>query len=106
MIMRLWLDELARLPEYSTTMPTSVCAWKTWKARTWQQGDVVSPTGPFVVRQYGESFFRDGKARCRNLQFEVVLLQGPRRGNEALRFKTACTRADDAWEFPSHGAYG
>jgi hypothetical protein len=91
-VMRVWLDELERLPEYSYSIPTGKCAGKTWKS-AWD----VSELG-WRICQYGFPA-KDTLMICR---FHVVLLQGPRRGNERLRFKTECTKEEVAtWrKFP------
>lgn len=82
---RIWKDELERLSEYSTSVPTGACTGKTWKRRK----SVV--TDEWFVCQCGTRY-ADGTIGVH--YFDVVLLQGPRRGNEPLRFKTQCTREE------------
>jgi hypothetical protein len=79
--MRIWLDELDRLDDYSHSFPTGQCRWKTWKRRKFP--DMLE----WAICQYGES--RNGYIKIH--YFNVVLLQGPRRANEPMRFKTECT---------------
>ena len=82
-VMRVWLDELDRLPEYSHSIPTGQCRWKAWKAKDCK-------TGEFFIRQYGDTYLLNGKEYIKIHAFEIVLLQGPRKGNERLRFKVSC----------------
>lgn len=72
-VLRIWLDELERLPEYSATNPTGVRHRKAWKMRG--RGD------RWWVRMYWEI-----GGRFYILTFWVELLQGPRRPNERSRF--------------------
>lgn len=65
--MRVWLDELERLPEYSFSNPTGVHPGKTWKRKV--------RAGEWVIMLYCE--------RQHIHAFKVVLRQGPRQGNAA-----------------------
>jgi hypothetical protein len=83
---RIWLDEFERLPEYSVTIPTGVCPGKTWRKREPYATETAETV--WWIGQYVE--VPSDLRVCAIRWFEVVLLQGPRRGNEPLRFKTRC----------------
>lgn len=84
---RIWMDELERIPEYSSSYPTGVCPGKTWKRRSEGSEDC-----PFIIGQY--VLMKSGSAIVRKCWFRVKLLQGPRLGNDTLRFKIRCTKED------------
>jgi len=78
--MRVWLDELERLPEYSHSNPTGTCPGKTWKRKY--------ADGTWVIMQYGAIHGN----WIDTFRFEVVLRQGPRRNREEpLPFKISCS---------------
>lgn len=76
-VIRIWADELERLPEYSLTYPTGVCNGKTWKIR--------GHKGEWSVGQY-----REINGVMWVMFFRVVLLSGPRRVDERFRFRMSC----------------
>ena len=85
---RIWLDELERLPEYSSSKPSGVCPFKSWKRRVRKPGGGLA----WIVGMYTpiQGITHELYTRW----FDVVLLQGPRREGDPLRLKTACTRAE------------
>lgn len=69
-VIRIWLDEFLR-----RNLNFGSSAEPDWRIRGYQR--VQDKPGYFYTRW-----------------FEVELLQGPRRGNEKLRFKTDCSRTE------------
>ena len=92
-VIRLWADELERLPQYQFTRPTGICHGKTWKRRV---QDVVKEGEPveWLICQYWEVM-----GTTFTFVHEVELYQGPRWGCEPLRFKIACEGLSG---FPTH----
>lgn len=86
--LRIWLDELEQLPEYSTTNPTGVRHRKAWKARG--RGDRWWVCMYWVIG-----------GRCYTFTFRADLLHGPRRPGERSRFPSVYSWSELA-EFP-HG---
>lgn len=89
--MRIWLDELDRLPEYSTSLPTGTYPGKQWRAKRasgWFIGMYGEPTDPKTIPIHW---------------FEVVLLQGPRKRNERSRLNPDGRRPPGWNTFPRHG---
>lgn len=82
-VIRIWKDEFDRLPDYSRSNPTGVCDFKTWK-----RGHPDYPDS-WIICQY-QPLYSDPTC-VRVMVFDIVFLQGPRRGNERLRFKIECT---------------
>ena len=89
---RLWLDELERLPEYSRSKPSGVCPFKAWRRRERTASGEVWLVGMYVPIQ-------DTTSELYTMYFDVQLLEGPRRDGEPLRLKVQCTRG----ELRSHG---
>lgn len=86
--MRLWLPDLMRLPEYSTTLPTGMCDGKTWRCAARFILDGVHDSG-WVVFQYHDLPGRPHLIGIRG--FHVTLRQGPLRGDERPQlFKVSC----------------
>ena len=101
---RIWWDELTRLPEYNLSVPGGVCHGKTWR-RTCQS---IGGVGWWVCQYWDTYYNRDGKDFKREnlITYEVELLQGPRRQIEPMRFTVDCS---EIWKrerkrqmFPDH----
>jgi len=76
--MRLWLDELSALPEYSTSLPTGACQHKCWKRKHDGEWIVGCYDRPLMYGAFPVVWFR------------VVLLQGPRQPGTRSRLRTSC----------------
>jgi hypothetical protein len=72
---RVWLDELLRLPEYSTSIPTGVYPGKQWRAKLMGEDN-------WWIGMFGDSRSDGTTLICWH---KVVLLHGPRRGDERSR---------------------
>lgn len=76
--MRLWLDELNALPEYSYTLPTGACLHRCWKRAL---------AGAWIVGCYSRQLSQGGFEIS---WFRVVLLQGPRQPGTRSRLRISC----------------
>jgi hypothetical protein len=90
---RVWLDELMGLPEYSCSLPTGTYPGKQWRCAApcesgWYIGTYGEPTDPQTIPIFWH---------------EVVLLQGPRRRNERSRLNPNGRRGSIPSHFPQHG---
>lgn len=93
-VMRIWLDELERLPEYSCSKPSGECPGKTWRRNTLAYAGLPGPTRfeHWLIGQYAA--VQGAPDEIYTFWFRVDLLQGPRRRNEELRFKVECASGE------------
>ncbi len=103
--MRLWLYELEALPEYSCTLPTGVCSYKTWKRWAPYYTDRWSAEGSWLIGQYVPMH-----GKMWTYFHQVELYQGPFPEKlPPLRFKIDCSKDwlerndPKRWTFPDHG---
>ena len=92
-VVRIWLDELNRLPEYSCSLPTGTYPGKQWRRCHFG-------TGEWYIGTYGEPTDKD---TIPIYWHHVVLLQGPRRGSEPSRLNPNGRRPSGPETFPAHG---
>jgi hypothetical protein len=82
---RVWLDELKALPEYSCSVPSGQYPGKSWKRNVLAFARLPGPT-VFEEWWIGQYHAVPGfSGYVYTFWFKVVLLQGPRRGNEKSR---------------------